>query len=117
MGPIQDKGTYDAPHHGLFHIAIRLQGNQDAQVIRLPVEFFNDLIIKPLCHQKAGLHHFVVQKLLHDIRLKSAEDIACAKMDPFRGRERLLPNSLTVKLRKRISGRFPSAPILNSRIV
>ena len=74
----------------------------------------NDLGIISFHGDQAGFHEPLLQKLLGQIGLECAENIARAEVNPLGGRPGMGQSGRNVEFRKQITGLLPGIPILQA---
>ncbi len=111
---ISGKRLHDGADDGLSDTAVSLERYQRADIVVRPVHFLDNLVIIAFRNDKPAIKDPLVQKLLHHVRLKGAENIPRPKVNP----ERIGPSGradfLTVKARERVALRLPFRCILNA---
>ncbi len=100
---IQYAGFRNRAYNGLFDGTVCLQRNKYGKVVVRAVLFFNNFIIKSLCNNQPLIRQAFIEHSLCEIRVKSAENIACTEVYPHRSSFRSCRHGIYVKMWKIIS--------------
>ena len=116
IGGVRPQRSGHRAHHGLFHIAVGHQRDQQAEVVIGAVGVLHDLIVKGLGGVEAALRQALLDEGLLEHGVKGAKEAAGTKVDPGGGLFRGVVHILPVKFRQGDPGGLPGGPVLNALV-